>query len=83
MGHPDCGSTKEGWNDPNLWGFLNNSEQSYQGGLPKVEDKFAAIEGSALFSKIDLLHAYMYMYLQMELDEGARELSTINTHKGL
>ena len=43
------------------------------------EDMFAAIGGSTVFSKIDLLHAY----LQMELDEGARELCTINTHKGL
>ena len=48
--------------------------------LPKVEDMFAAIGGSTvLISKIDLLHAY----LQMELDKGARELCTINTHKGL
>ena len=47
--------------------------------LPKVEDIFAAIGGSTIFSKIDLLQAY----LQMELDEGARELCTINTHKGL
>ena len=43
--------------------------------LPKVDD----IGGSTIFSKIDLLQAY----LQMELDEGARELCTINTHKGL
>ena len=47
--------------------------------LPKVEDILAAIGGSTIFSKIDLLQAY----LQMELDEGARELCTINTHKGL
>ena len=40
---------------------------------------FAAIGGSIVFSKIDLLHAY----LLMELDDGASKLCTINTHKGL
>ena len=35
--------------------------------LPKVEDIFAAIGGSTIFSKIDLLQAY----LQMELDENS------------
>ena len=34
---------------------------------------FAAIGGSTVFSKIDLLHAY----LLMELDDGASKLCTI------
>ena len=46
--------------------------------LPKVEDIFAAIGGSTIFSKIDLLHAY----LQMRLDEGT-DNSAQSTHNGL
>ena len=47
--------------------------------LSKVVDMFAAIGESTVLSKIDLLHAY----LQMELDDGARERHMINTHKWL
>ena len=47
--------------------------------LPRVEDIFAALGGSSIFSKIDLHLAY----LQMEMDETSKELLTINTQKGL
>ena len=81
MGHPDCGSTEEGWNDPNLGDFrttVNKAIKVEKYPLPNVVDIFAAIRGSTIFSKIDLLHAY----LQMRLDEGA-ENSAQSTHKGL
>ena len=47
--------------------------------LPRVEELFAAMSGGKTFSKLDLSHAY----LQLVLDEGSRELVTINTHRGL
>ena len=47
--------------------------------MPLVEDIFALLGGSTMFSKVDLRHAY----LQMEIEEQAKELCTINTHKGL
>ena len=47
--------------------------------LPRVEDIFATLGGSAVFSKIDLRNAY----LQLELTEESKELCTINTLKGL
>ena len=46
--------------------------------LPKIEDIFASL-GSTVFSKIDLKQAYS----QMELDDEAKKLLTINTQKGL
>ena len=47
--------------------------------LPKIEDIFASLGGSTVFSKIDLKQAYS----QMELDDEAKKLLTINTQKGL
>ena len=47
--------------------------------LPKPDDLFATLAGGQKFTKIDLTNAYQ----QMVLDEGSRELVTINTHKGL
>lgn len=47
--------------------------------LPLPEDIFATLEGGTVFSVIDLSKAY----LQLELDEQAQELLTINTHMGL
>ena len=47
--------------------------------LPRIEDLFASLEGGTSFSKLDLSHAYQ----QIELEEGSREFTTINTHKGL
>lgn len=46
--------------------------------LSRIEDLFASLAGGMLFSKLDLSHAYQ----QIELEES-RELTTINTHKGL
>ena len=47
--------------------------------LQLIEDIFALLGGSTMFSKVDLRHAY----LQMELEEQAKELCTVSTHKGL
>ena len=47
--------------------------------LPRVEDIFATLGGSVVFSKIDLRNAY----LQLELAEESKELCTLNTLKGL
>lgn len=47
--------------------------------LPLVEDIFAFLGGSTMFSKVDLWHAYV----QIELEEQAKVLCTFNTHKGL
>ena len=47
--------------------------------LPAAEEIFATLTGGTVFTKIDLAHAYQ----QLELDEHAQELLTINTHRGL
>ncbi|XP_064470026.1 uncharacterized protein K02A2.6-like [Ornithodoros turicata] len=47
--------------------------------LPRPEELFAKLNGGQKFSKLDLSEAY----LQMELDEEAKKLLVINTHKGL
>ena len=47
--------------------------------LPRVEDLFAKLERGKKFTKIDLRQAYA----QLPLDEGSRQLTTINTQHGL
>ncbi|XP_054257422.1 uncharacterized protein K02A2.6-like [Macrosteles quadrilineatus] len=47
--------------------------------LPTPDEIFAKIDGSKLFSKIDLSAAYN----QLRVDENSQELLTINTTKGL
>ena len=47
--------------------------------LPKVDDLFATLAGGVLFTKLDMSQAY----LQLTVDDQAKELLTINTHKGL
>jgi len=47
--------------------------------IPRSEDIFAAMSGGVSFSKLDLSHAY----LQLQLDDEARDYLVINTHKGL
>ena len=46
---------------------------------PEPEDVFSSLEGSTVFSKIDLQNAF----LQIPLDEASQELTTINTMWGL
>lgn len=47
--------------------------------LPLPEDIFASLVGGTVFTVLDLAKAY----LQLELDEHAEELLTVNTHMGL
>nr|XP_037286032.1 uncharacterized protein K02A2.6-like [Rhipicephalus microplus] len=47
--------------------------------LPLTENIFATLHGGTVFSVLDLSKAY----LQLELDERAQELLTVNTHLGL
>ena len=47
--------------------------------LPRIDKPFTSLSGGITFSMLDLSHAYNQLFL----DEGAQELTTINTHKGL
>ena len=47
--------------------------------LPKVDDLFATLAGGVLLTKLDMSQAY----LQLTVEDQAKELLTINTHKGL
>ena len=47
--------------------------------LPTIQDLFSSLTNGAVFSKLDLQHAYQ----QLEVEETSQELLTINTHKGL
>lgn len=47
--------------------------------LPRIEDLFSKLHGGVEFSKLDLTRAYN----QFLLDEPSRNLTCINTHKGL
>lgn len=47
--------------------------------LPKIEELFAKLQGGITFTKLDLSNAYQ----QVCLDNKAKELVTIATHKGL
>ena len=47
--------------------------------LPRIDDLFTSLSGGKKFSKLDLSKAYQ----QLVLAESSRELTTINTHKGL
>ena len=58
---------------------LNSNIQSDAYPLPTVEEIFARIGRASKFARVDLKSAYW----QIALDEKARELSVINTHRGL
>ena len=47
--------------------------------LPKPEVMFSTLAGGKLFSKLDLSQAYA----QLQLDDDSKELTVINTHRGL
>ena len=47
--------------------------------LPRIEDLFNKVAGGKTFTKLDLTHAYQ----QLKLTEESKDLTTINTSKGL
>ena len=47
--------------------------------LPKIEELLSSLSGGKYFSKLDMSNAYM----QLSLDEESKDLTTINTHRGL
>ena len=47
--------------------------------LPKVEELFGSLASGKYFSKLDMSQAYM----QLSLDDQSKDLTTINTHRGL
>ena len=47
--------------------------------LPRIGDLFASLAVGTVFSKLDLLHAY----LQLPLAKESQPFVTVNTHKGL
>lgn len=47
--------------------------------IPRTDELVAALNEGRKFTKLDLLKSYP----QMELDEEAKKLMVINTHKGL
>ena len=47
--------------------------------IPRIEDLFAGLAGGTCFSKLDLSKAY----LQVPLDEQAKAVAVINTHRAL
>ena len=47
--------------------------------IPNAEDLYNSMNGGQHFSKLDLSQAF----LQFELDENSRHLTTVNTHRGL
>ena len=58
---------------------VNSVAQNEVYPLPRIEELFAAVSGSKVFSKLDLSHAY----LQLQLDDSSQEYVTVNTHRGL
>ncbi|VDL66057.1 unnamed protein product [Nippostrongylus brasiliensis] len=58
---------------------LNEALMLHQHPLPTPDDIFLKLNGGTTFTQIDFADAY----LQIELDDTAKELLTINTHRGL
>ena len=65
-----CGDYKVAVNKAAMW-------DAYP--IPNTADQLATLVGGQKFTKLDLSQAYQ----QLELDDQAKELLTINTHRGL
>ena len=59
--------------------ILNQVTKTDSKPLPRIEHLFASLSKGRSFSKLDLAHAYQ----KILLSEEAKELTTINTCKGL
>jgi transposase InsO family protein len=60
-------------------GHVNKAIASDSYPIPAMETIFANLSDAKVFAKLDLREAYW----QIKIDKKARELCTINTHKGL
>ena len=58
---------------------VNQAEVIDKYPIPKIEDLYAKLSGGKTFTKLDMSQAY----LQLPLDEESKDLTTINTQKGL
>ena len=58
---------------------VNQACPTEQYPLPRADELFSDLSGGKYFTKLDLSSAY----LQLQLSDSAKELVTINTHKGL
>ncbi|PIO61230.1 hypothetical protein TELCIR_17254 [Teladorsagia circumcincta] len=58
---------------------LNEALMLHQHPLPTSDDVLTKLNGGTTFTQIDLADAY----LQVEVDDEAKEVLTINTHRGL
>nr|XP_037273565.1 uncharacterized protein K02A2.6-like [Rhipicephalus microplus] len=58
---------------------VNPATRTEQYPLPKIDDIFAALSGGEVFSTLDLRNAYN----QLPLDNDAKKITVLNTHKGL
>ena len=58
---------------------LNDALMLHQHPLPTADDVFTKLNGGTTFTQIDFADAY----LQIEVDDEAKEILTINTHRGL
>ncbi|XP_075737432.1 uncharacterized protein LOC142777009 [Rhipicephalus microplus] len=58
---------------------VNPATRTEQYPLPKIDDIFAALSGGEVFSTLDLRNAYN----QLSLDDDAKKITVLNTHKGL
>ncbi|VDO25377.1 unnamed protein product [Haemonchus placei] len=58
---------------------LNDALMLHQHPLPTPDDVFAKLNGATAFTRIEFADAY----LQIEVEDEAKELLTINTHRGL
>lgn len=58
---------------------VNPATRTEQYPLPKIDDIFAALSGGEVFSTLDLRNAYN----QLPLDDDAKKITVLNTHKGL
>ena len=47
--------------------------------IPKLEDLFSSVSGGKIFSKLDMSQAYC----QLQLEDNSKDITVINTHKGL
>jgi hypothetical protein len=58
---------------------INPEVEDEQYPLPTTQDLYAEMQGSKVFTKLDLTHAYA----QLSVDKESQEYLTISTHKGL